>query len=311
MNTNPEIEIFRAGDYGERGIYTEDDLEAIACGYNPALHEAPVTLDHAQSGPALGWVEALRRAGGSLFARLRGVGSSLLGLLREGSYKKRSVELYPQFAETGKPYLRAVSFLGAAVPQVKGMADPQLDANSAGTAEAAQPQAAQHEPALAFMDVALPHVAIDLPGAADSTPPPASPDLAAPAAADPTQRFAELATRLRAAGRWQPAWEVRGIARFFAVLPAAPAVCFAEGEPPLDAAAWFESFLQALPPAVSLGESVAFAEQHAPAPLAALRVTPGGRVDPHSLALDTAARARMTAHPGETYAQALARCAAY
>src|SRR5690606_32066987 len=49
-----ELEIFRAGDYGPRGRWSEADLDRLAAGYDPALHEAPVTLDHAQTGPALG-----------------------------------------------------------------------------------------------------------------------------------------------------------------------------------------------------------------------------------------------------------------
>ena len=124
MNSQLEVEVFRAGDYGAKGVWGEGELERIASDYDPALHEAPVTLDHAQQGPALGWVEALRRVGDRLVARLRGLNGRLVELIREGSFKKRSVEIYPALRETGRPYLRAVSFLGASVPEVKGLADP-------------------------------------------------------------------------------------------------------------------------------------------------------------------------------------------
>ena len=69
MTTNHdtvEMEIFRCGDYGPKGSYTEADLDAIASDYSPEVHEAPLTADDAQSGPALGWVAGVRRAGDRL-----------------------------------------------------------------------------------------------------------------------------------------------------------------------------------------------------------------------------------------------------
>jgi hypothetical protein len=39
MNANMEIEVFRAGDYGPKGIYSPDDLQRIASDYDPARHE--------------------------------------------------------------------------------------------------------------------------------------------------------------------------------------------------------------------------------------------------------------------------------
>lgn len=122
MNTL-DLEVFRAGDYAERGTWDEAALDQIARDYCPALHEAPVTVDHAQTGPALGWVESLRRVGQVLVARLRDLDPGFAELIRRGAYKKRSVELYPALPETGRPYLRAVSFLGACPPAVKGLAD--------------------------------------------------------------------------------------------------------------------------------------------------------------------------------------------
>lgn len=121
--TTLDLEVFRAGDYGERGRWTEETLDTMARDYDAALHEAPVTVDHAASGPALGWVAGLRRVGSVLVARLRDLDPAFAELLRRGAYKKRSVELYPALRETGRPYLRAVSFLGACPPAVKGLAD--------------------------------------------------------------------------------------------------------------------------------------------------------------------------------------------
>jgi hypothetical protein len=118
-----EMEVFRAGDYGGKGAYSEADLDALAADYSRELHEAPLTLDHAQAGPAFGWVAGLRRTGDRLVATLTGVPEALRGMIRAGAYKKRSIELIRTLAVTGRPYLRAVSLLGAATPEVKGLRD--------------------------------------------------------------------------------------------------------------------------------------------------------------------------------------------
>ncbi len=116
-----EMEVFRAGDYGERGAWTEEQIERLAADYNAQLHEAPLTLDHAQSGPALGWVRALRRVGDRLVAQVALGPGRVREFLREGGFKKRSVEIQREHPSTGRPYLRAVSLLGAASPAVEGL----------------------------------------------------------------------------------------------------------------------------------------------------------------------------------------------
>lgn len=127
------LEVFRAGDYGPKGRWDEDAIEAIASSYDPARHEAPATLDHAQDGPAHGWVRRLARIGDRLVATIGGLSPALRALLRDGAYRKRSVELYRAMPPGGAPYLKAVSFLGAAAPEVKGLADPVF-AGDAGDA---------------------------------------------------------------------------------------------------------------------------------------------------------------------------------
>ena len=119
------LPIFRAGDYGDKGKYSADDLTAIARDYEPSYHEAPVTTDHRQEGPAYGWVKHLRAVGETLHADVD-VADEFAAEVRRGAFKKRSVELYRQFEKTGRPYLRALTFLGACPPHVKGMADPQF-----------------------------------------------------------------------------------------------------------------------------------------------------------------------------------------
>jgi len=117
------VEIFRAGNYGEKGTYSEADLDLIAHSYDPRKCEAPITIDHQDSGPAFGWVAKVYRVGKSLFADFRDVTEDFAEQLRTRRYKKRSVEIYHDHNVLGKFYLRAVTFLGAALPAVNGMAD--------------------------------------------------------------------------------------------------------------------------------------------------------------------------------------------
>ena len=120
---NAWIEIFRAGDYGERGRWTEAQLDQLAADYDPRRHAAPVVLGHpADDAPAYAWVKRLRRASQSLWAQLEKVDPLLEALLRAGRFAQRSVALYTNFPATGGPYLRHLGFLGAAPPAVKGLA---------------------------------------------------------------------------------------------------------------------------------------------------------------------------------------------
>lgn len=133
----PRVEIVRAGDYRNSGKpeITESDLERMAAIYDPSKHDAPVTLDHVQSGPAYGWIKKVWREGKSLFASLRSVPEKMADAIRNGRYEKRSIEYWNR--PEGKE-LKCVSFLGAAVPESKGMARVQLSEEPYETAESAQ-----------------------------------------------------------------------------------------------------------------------------------------------------------------------------
>ncbi|MCX7047983.1 MAG: hypothetical protein NTX50_21170 [Candidatus Sumerlaeota bacterium] len=130
MGSFLEVEVFRAGDYGAKGAYRTEDLDALCSDYTLSLHEAPVTVDHAQSGPAFGWVHSLARRGEVLVATLKDLSGEFLNLIRSGAFRKRSIEIYRSFKATGRPYLRAISFLGACAPEVKGLADPVFSEQS-------------------------------------------------------------------------------------------------------------------------------------------------------------------------------------
>ena len=113
--------ICRAGKYPQ-GEITPADLTEIAGSYNPSFHEAPITLDHNQSGPAYGWIDKVEAKGDSLYASFKEVTKELLNLNHEKKYKRPSVEI-AQY--DGKKYLRAVSFV--TFPQVKSL--PAIEFN--------------------------------------------------------------------------------------------------------------------------------------------------------------------------------------
>jgi hypothetical protein len=110
-----------AGGAPARIEISGDDLAEMAASYDPRLQEAPVTVEHQRQGPAHGWVAALRVVGDRLQARFKELSASLREWLANGAYRSRSIEMYRPFEPTGKAYLGAVSFLGAALPAVKGL----------------------------------------------------------------------------------------------------------------------------------------------------------------------------------------------
>jgi len=110
---------------------TAADLQQMAGDYDPRVQEAPVTVEHRREGPAHGWVAALRVAGDVLQARFHRISGQLRQWLQTGAYRSRSIEMYKPFEPTGRAYLGAVSFLGAAAPAVKGL-DPLPSVLSAG-----------------------------------------------------------------------------------------------------------------------------------------------------------------------------------
>jgi len=113
------FEVFKAGNYPQ-GKFTKAEVEELAKNYDPSFCEAPITLDHEQKGPAYGWVENLKEDGGVLKATFKDLSDDLKEFVNQGKYKKISIEIYREL-EGKKPYLKAVSFLGASIPQVKGM----------------------------------------------------------------------------------------------------------------------------------------------------------------------------------------------
>jgi len=116
------IQVFRTGRHtdasGDEREWGIADLDRIISSYNPLRHEAPVVIGHPEdSAPAFGWVEALKRDGEILYAKLKNMVPEFVDMVRRGLYKKRSIALYPDLT------LRHVGFLGAMPPSIKGLED--------------------------------------------------------------------------------------------------------------------------------------------------------------------------------------------
>lgn len=124
------IEIFRPGTHrdmsGRQIVFGEADLAAVAAGYDPTRHEAPVCVGHPEhDAPAYAWVSGLRFADGALIADVDQIDPEFAELVREGRYKKVSAAFYrpggPNNPTPSGHYLRHIGFLGAQPPAVKGL----------------------------------------------------------------------------------------------------------------------------------------------------------------------------------------------
>lgn len=112
-NSNPE------------GFVSQALIEDLASSYSKDVHEAPITKNHQDDGEASGWVGELRVQGNKLMMKIKSVVNEFSDDLFEGRYKYPSVELYEPShhanPSAGRWYLRAVTYLGAAPPAVKGL----------------------------------------------------------------------------------------------------------------------------------------------------------------------------------------------
>ena len=118
---NQWIEIFRAGDYGEKGTFTESHIDQIVANYQPGVHEAPAVIGHPKmDAPAYGWFDGVKRDGKILLGKMSQVQPAFAEMVESGMFKKRSAAFYK--TPNGLS-LRHVGFLGAMPPVVKGLAD--------------------------------------------------------------------------------------------------------------------------------------------------------------------------------------------
>lgn len=118
MKTGEWTEIFRAGDYGDKGTYTETDLDGMIASFNTE-DQVPIVVGHPQTdSPAWGWLAELKRSGSVLMGRIGELHRDFAQALSEGKFRNRSVRIVR--TESG-PKLLHLGFLGAILPHVEGL----------------------------------------------------------------------------------------------------------------------------------------------------------------------------------------------
>lgn len=137
------FELFKAGTHtaasGTTLSFSEADLRAAAEAYDPAVHEAPITVGHPRdNAPAYGWIKSLDFSGGTVNAAPHQVDADFAEIVQAGRFKKRSASWYlpdsPNNPKPGTLYLRHVAFLGAQPPAVKGLKEVSFNEEE-GTVE--------------------------------------------------------------------------------------------------------------------------------------------------------------------------------
>lgn len=337
------MEVFRAGDYGDKGSYTPADLDNIVAKYNPDFHEAPAVIGHPDTNaPAYGWVAGLKHDGnGTLLAKLKEVNPQFEEMVKSGAFKKRSASFYrkPDGLE-----LRHIGFLGAQPPDVKGLAAIKFEEGSVATPEiefkeremAEQKTVAQEiqsffeglfrksAPTHSFSEADLQPLlekaiapfqakVTELEGKLTKQATDFAEREKKIAAGELSTSVADAVNKLRSAGKWVPAFEKMGLKLVFAELAkASDTIEFDEGDAkqkvtPLAA---LVNFLEKLPKIVPGGVKVdgnvlAFSEARRPGNAGPMPAQSANSGQLHQLTVEF-----MEKNPKLDYGQALSQVAA-
>jgi hypothetical protein len=116
------IEIFRAGNYGDKGEWSREKLSKVIQNFNDGIWTPPAVFGHPEEdSPAHGWVKDLVLDGDVLKAKFKQATPQLEAAARDGRFPNRSAAFYFDPKGSG-PVLRHVGFLGGTPPAVKGLA---------------------------------------------------------------------------------------------------------------------------------------------------------------------------------------------
>lgn len=108
---------------------TVERLVEMAASYNPeTIEAAPINFDHAPGGPAQGWIESMEVRDGLLYVRPVELSPDVVEGIRNGRYRRASIELTTKHPETGGWYLNGLAVLGNAKPAIKGLPPLRLSA---------------------------------------------------------------------------------------------------------------------------------------------------------------------------------------
>jgi hypothetical protein len=140
------VEIFRAGDYGERGKYGATELARFVENFGAEVVRVPLTRDHIREGHALGWVRELKVEGDVLMARFGDVDDWTREAVNRGMWGAVSIEAWtgvpiglPAGVVLEPPTLSAVTLLGASQPAVKGLKQPKFSDVAGNSAPSSTP----------------------------------------------------------------------------------------------------------------------------------------------------------------------------
>jgi len=134
------IPIFKSGVWKDNLVFDIDTLDEIIKNTNALIVagtiEPPVKLGHNEEQtllqsdgyPAAGYVTQVYRIGNQIFADVKDMPKKIADLIEKRAYSKISAELYqnfkhPETQENLGYVLRAIAFLGADIPEVKGIGD--------------------------------------------------------------------------------------------------------------------------------------------------------------------------------------------
>ncbi len=140
------MEIFSTGKHtasnGTVVNISMDDLKEIKDFSNELAengeHHAPIKIGHKKDTkglPALGWAEKFYIKGEKLVADVVDIPNKLVNAINHNSWRKRSMELYPNFMQSGKRAVKAIALLGAEAPSLKGLNDIVAQYDSEETEE--------------------------------------------------------------------------------------------------------------------------------------------------------------------------------
>jgi len=278
------IEIFAAGtrraDDGTLHTITEADLADVVNNYDPALHEAPLTVGHPEGDkPAYGWVAGLSVDGIKLKSDHRAVEPQFAEMVRAERFSKRSAAFYhpqdPANPTPGKWYLRHVAFLGAQPPAIKGLKPIPNFSEAAGAVCFSEALTQEQDDMSKELEQQLAAAKAELEQERSKA---AAAEQARQAAEGQVTQFAEQARATQRAGfvafaeslvnadggpRLKPADKSMAVAAM-EILAAAQPVEFSEGDTtkkvaPLE---WFQKVLAAGAPVVQFGEFASRSKDH-------------------------------------------------
>lgn len=275
-----DIEVFRPGrhidDQGGVHEFSPADVADIAASYDPALHEAPLTVGHPEHDrPAYGWVQGAHVNGaGHLAIASRDVEPQFAEMVASRRFAKRSAAFYPpthpKNPTPGKWYLRHVAFLGAQPPAIAGLKEIQFADDAAGLvcfSEAGTPDPTPAKPPKQEHRTMSDEEKAAIARAEKAEAEAAAAQAKAKAAEDQLAQFAEQQRTARhagfvafaehqvQAGKLAPKDRDMCVATLEAVADAAP-VQFAEGGTTrsVSPAAWLQGLIAGSQPVVQFGE---------------------------------------------------------